>query len=172
MATHYAIRSVRKALLAVALIVSVTTGCKKSGLGGADVDPRDQYLGTYAGTSRRTLYVSADIFQGPIPGTSTTTISKSLNANEVYIENTVVYNGGFTGGYTVKVTATLDGTNFTVIDKRTDQIDLPNGKVDSDYAATGVFDANTKQIVYSSTARALRNGAQYSRTDEITSTKK
>ncbi|HLL97214.1 MAG TPA: hypothetical protein VK404_19730 [Spirosoma sp.] len=172
MATPYAIRPVCSALLALALIASLTTACKKSVFGGADVDPRDQYVGTYNGTSRRTYYVSADIFQGPIPGTATTNITKSSNAGEIYIENTVVFNGGFTGGYTVRVTATLDGPNFTVIDKRADQIDLPNGKVTSDYAASGTFDAATKQIVYSATARALRNGAQYSRTDEITNTRK
>ena len=172
MATPFAIRPVFSALLALALIASLTTACKKSVFGGADVDPRDQYVGTYDGTSRRTYYVSADIFQGPIPGTSTTTVTKSSNPGEIYIENKVVFNGGYSGGYTVKVTATLDGANFTVIDKRADQIDLLNGKVDSDYAASGTFDAATKQFVYSATARALRNGAQYTRTDEVTNTRK
>jgi len=172
MTTPYAIRQVRNALLAIAVIGSLTTACKKSGIGGADVDPRDQYVGTYEGTSRRTYYVSADIFQGPIPGTSTTTVTKSPSPQEIYIENTVVFNNGFTGGYTVKVTAMVEGANFTVIDKQSDQIDLPSTKVDAQYSATGVFDTNTKQIAYSATARALRNGAQYSRTDEISSTKK
>ncbi|MFD2933108.1 hypothetical protein [Spirosoma flavum] len=171
MVTHYAVRSFRTTFLALFVIGSLTTACKKSG-SASDVDPRDQYVGTYAGTSRRTLYVSADIFQGPIPGVSTTTVTKASNAHELYIENTVVYNNGFTGGYTERVTATLTGVNFTVIDKASDQIELPSGKVDSDYTATGVFDASTKQLVYSATARALRNGAQYSRTDEITSAKK
>lgn len=175
MATPYA-RQVRSILLISALIGSLTTACKKSGIGGGpDVDPRDQYVGTYAGTARRTLYVSADIFQGPIPGTSTTTITKSANAGEIYIENTVVFNGGFTGGYTLKVTATVDaanGTNFTVIDKQSDQIDLPSGKVDAAYTATAVFDPKTNQVVYTATARARRNGAEYSRTDEVTSTRK
>jgi hypothetical protein len=172
MATTFATRPFRSAVLALALIASLTTACKKSGLGGADVDPRDQYVGKYDGTSRRTYYVSADIFQGPIPGTSTTNVTKSSNPGEIYIENTVVFNGGYTGGYTVRVTATLDGPNFTVIDKQADQLELLNGKVTSDYAATGTFDAATKQFVYSATARALRNGAQYTRTDEITNTRK
>lgn len=171
MATYTAAQSLRTTFLALFVIGSLTTSCKKSDV-TADVDPRDQYVGTYAGTSRRTYYVSADIFQGPMPGASTTTITKASNPKEIYIENTVAFNGGFTGGYTVKVTAELKGTNFTVIDKSTDQIELPSGKVDSDYTATGVFDTSTKQMVYSSTARALRNGAQYSRTDETTSTLK
>ncbi len=171
MVTHCTNRSLYYTLLALFAIGSLTTACKKSG--GADaVDPRDQYVGTYAGTARRTYYVSADIFQGPIPGAATTTITKASNAKEIYIENTVVFNAGFTGGYSVKVTATVDGSTFTVIDKSSDQIELPSGKVDSDYTATGVFDVNTKQMVYSSIGRALRNGAQYSRTDEITGTKK
>jgi hypothetical protein len=171
MATAYAVRSLRNTIFALMILGSLTTACKKSG--GADaVDPRDQYVGTYTGTARRTFYVSADIFQGPIPGVSTTTITKGSNSKEIYIETTVVNNGGFTGGYTLKVTGELNGANFTVIDKSSDQIELPSGKVDSDYTATGVFDTSTKQFVYSSTARALRNGAQYSRTDEITSTLK
>ncbi|WP_460938406.1 hypothetical protein [Spirosoma humi] len=171
MITTYAVRSLRNTFLALVILGSLTTACKKSG--GADaVDPRDQYVGTYTGTSRRTLYVSADIFQGPIPGESTTTITKASNSKEIYIETTVANNGGFTGGYTLKVTAELDGANFTVIDKATDQIELPSGKVDSDYAATGAFDVSNKQFGYSSTARALRNGAQYSRTDEVTGVKK
>ncbi len=171
MATYNAAQSLRTTFLALLVVGSFATACKKSG-GADDVDPRDQYVGTYVGTSRRTYYVSADIFQGPMPGTSTTTVTKASNPKEIYIENTVVFNGGFTGGYTVKVTAELDGANFTVIDKSTDQIELPSGKVDSDYTATGVFDTSTKQMAYSSTARALRNGAQYSRTDETTSTLK
>ena len=171
MATSNAVRSSRNALFALLVISSITTACKKSG-SGADVDPRDQYVGSYTGTSRRTFYVSADIFQGPIPGASTITVTKASDAKQIYIETTVVFNGGFTGGYSLKVTAELDGSNFSVIDKTTDQIALPSGSVDSDYTATGVFDASTKQMVYSATARALRNGAQYSRTDEITNTLK
>lgn len=171
MATTYAVRSLRNTFLALFFIGSLTTACKKSGEADA-VDPRDQYVGTYTGTSRRTFYASADIFQGPIPGESTTTVTKSSNSKEVYIETTVVNNGGFTGGYTLRVTAELDGANFTVIDKSSDQIELPSGKVDSDYTATGTFDISNKQFGYSSTARALRNGAQYSRTDEISGVKK
>lgn len=171
MSTAYAIPSLRNAFLTLLILGSLTTACKKSG--GADaVDPRDQYVGVYNGDSRRTLYFVADIFQGPIPGVATTTITKGSNSKEIYIETTVVNNGGFTGGYSLRVTAEVDGANFTVIDKSTDQIELPNGKVDSDYTATGTFDTSKKQFVYSSTARALRNGAQYSRTDEITSTMK
>jgi hypothetical protein len=49
MATSYAIRSFRNALLAIVLVASLTTACKKSGIGGGDVDPRDQYVGTYDG---------------------------------------------------------------------------------------------------------------------------
>ena len=171
MTIPYAVRSLRTSLLALLIIGSLTTACKKSG-GVDDVDPRDQYVGVYEGNSRRTLYVSADIFQGPIPGAATTTITKASNPKEIYIENTVVFNGGFSGGYTTRVTAELDGVNFTVIDKSSDEITLPSGKVTSDYTATGLFDLSTKQFVYTSRARALRNGAEYSRTDEVFSTMK
>ncbi|GAB3736309.1 hypothetical protein [Spirosoma lituiforme] len=171
MSTTYAVPSLRNAFLTLLILGSLTTACKKSG--GADaVDPRDQYVGTYVGDSRRTIYVVADILQGPIPGVATTTITKGSNSKELYIETTVANNGGFTGGYTLRVTAEVDESTFTVIDKSTDQIELPSGKIDSDYTATGAFDTSKKQFVYSATARALRNGAQYSRTDEITSTLK
>lgn len=167
MTTSYAGRAFRNAFWALLVVGSLTTACKKSG-GTDTVDPRDQYVGTYTGTSRRVYYAGTDAFIGPVPGTTTTNITKGTNADEIMIETTVAFNGGYTGGYTLKVTAKMSDANFTVTDKTTDQLELPNGNVASDYTAAGAFDVATKQFAYSSTARGLRNGTQYSRTDDIT----
>lgn len=161
MNTPYAVRLSRNALMLLLVVGLLTTSCKKSG--GSDLDPRDQYVGTYEGQFRITINIGADALASE-GGASTTTITKGANPNEIYLET--VYNKS----YTEKVTAQLDGTNFMVTDKNTDQITINNTKITSDYNATGVFDKN--QFAYSASAKALRNGTQYSKTYEITGTKK
>jgi hypothetical protein len=168
MATSHAVRSFRNLLIAALLIGGLTTACKKSGGSDPDIDPRDQYVGTYSGTYRNTIYIVEDIFGEPKAGTSTITISKGSNPKEIYIE--VVTAGDRMGDKKLQVTAELDGVNFTVIDKNTDTIPIGN-PVTSDYTASGVFDPNTKQASYSSVARALRNGAQYRQTYEVLGTR-
>ncbi|GAB4022529.1 hypothetical protein [Spirosoma koreense] len=165
----YAVRSLRNLLLAALFISGLTTACKKSGGSDPTVDPRDQYVGTYTGTYRNTIYIVADIFGSPRAGDATATITKGSNAKEIYIE--LVTAGDITGDRNLKVTAELDGVNFTVIDKNTDTIPIGN-PVGSDYTASGVFDPNTKTFSYSSVANGLRNGAQYKQTYEVVATKK
>lgn len=169
MATSYTVRSFRNLLIAVFVISGLTTACKKPGGSDPDIDPRDQYVGTYTGTYRNTIYIVEDIFGEPKAGTATITITKGSNPKEIYIE--LLTAGDRTGDKNIKVTAELDGVNFTVIDKNTDSIPIGN-PVSSDYTASGVFDPNTKQASYSSVARGLRNGAQYRQTYEIVGTKK
>ncbi|WP_420148311.1 hypothetical protein [Spirosoma sp.] len=168
MAHSYVGRSIRNLLLSVLAIASLTTACKKSGGTDAEIDPRDQYVGTYAGTYRNTLYIVADIFGEPRSGTATATITKGSNPKEIYIELKTA--GDLTGDRSMKVTAELDGVNFKVIDKNTDAIPIGN-PITSDYTASGVFDPNSKQFSYASVANALRNGAQYKQTYEVVATK-
>lgn len=164
MATLSAVRSFQTVLLMALLAGFLTTGCKKSA--GSEVDPRDQYVGTYTGTYRITIYFSADIFS-ITPGTASINVTKASSANEVYIETT------YDGNYKEKVTADITDANFTVIDKTTDQIVFSStNKVDTDYKATGSFNVATKAMAYSATARGLRNGAEYTKTYEITGTMK
>ncbi|GAB4032036.1 hypothetical protein GCM10028774_11480 [Spirosoma jeollabukense] len=151
------------------VIGGLTTACKKSGGSDPDIDLRDQYVGTYTGTYRNSIYNVEDLYDEPKAGTATATITKGSNPKEIYIQ--LVTTGDRTGDRTLNVTADLDGVNFAVIDKNTDTIPLPR-PVDSDYSATGVFDPNTKLFSYSSVARATRNGAQYKQTYEIVATKK
>ena len=167
MAAYRAVQSFRTTFLTLLVIGSLTTACKKSG-GAGDVDPRDQYVGTYSGTYRNTIYIVEDIFGEPISGTSTITVTKGSNPKEIYVE--VVTVGDRTGDKTLKVTAELDGANYTVIDKNTDSIPIGN-PVSSDYTASGAFDSNTKQASYTSVARGLWNGSQYLHAYDVVSTK-
>lgn len=168
MATLNLVRSFRTLLLAVLVVGGLTTACKKSGGSDPEIDPRDQYVGTYTGTYRNTIYFveDGDLYDG----TSTITITKGSNSKEIYLE--VVTAGDINGDKKLNVTAELDGVNFIVIDKNTDTIPIRKNPVSSDYTASGVFDPNTKLVSYTSVARAVRNGAQYRQTYEITGTKK
>ena len=168
MATSNLIHSFRTLLLALLVVGGLTTSCKKSGGSDPEIDPRDQYVGTYTGNYRNTIYVVEDIASGPRAGTATATITKGSNPKEIYLE--IVTASDINGDKKLNVTAELDGVNFAVIDKTTDTIPIGN-PVSSDYTASGVFDPNTKLFSYSSVARAVRNGAQYRQTYEITCTK-
>lgn len=169
MAASYAVRSFRHLLIVALFISGLTTACKKTGGSDPDIDLRDQYVGTYTGTYRNSIYNVEDLYDEPKAGTATATITKGSNPKEIYIQ--LVTTGDRTGDRTLNVTADLDGVNFAVIDKNTDAIPLPR-PVDSDYSASGVFDPSTKLFSYSSVARATRNGAQYKQTYEIVATKK
>lgn len=155
MATPYAVRSLRLSFLALLLIGSLTTACEKSG--GVDaVDPRDQYVGTYVGSDK--AYQSV-ITVGTIPfnpeyGTTKLTVSKGSNPKEIYIEDT---------NLSLKVTAELDGVNFTVIDKNSGQIFVPpSNTYTGPYTATGVFGkdqaSGKSAIVLTATTEAQKNG--------------
>ena len=174
MAIPYALRSVRNTLLAIALIGSLTTACKKSGIGGGDVDPRDQYVGTYEGGEKG--YQSTITF-GTFPtdetGPATIAVTKGANASEIYVDISSK----------PRMTAKLDEaslTNFSVIDKSSDQINLViNGKqytFNSSYSATGVFgkdQATGKQtVVINTTAGTVQSGTTVRRTETIVGTRK
>lgn len=163
------IRSLRNLFILVFVIGSLTTACKKNGGSGSDPDPRDQYVGTYSGTYRNTIYFAEDIYGSPQSDSAMISITKGSNPEEIYIDMTL--NQGRLGPHMLKVTAKLTGMNFMVVDKNTDTIPIGN-PVNADYTASGVFDPNTKQFSYSSVSRGLRNGAAYKQTYEIVATKK
>lgn len=168
MTNSYVSRSFSTLIILAVMFGFLTTGCKKSGGTDPDIDPRDQYVGTYTGTYRNSIYNVEDLYDEPRAGTATVTITKGSNPKEIYIE--MVTAGDRTGNRTLKVTADLDGVNFTVVDKNTDTIPLAR-PVDGDYTASGVFDPNTKKFGYSSVTRATRNGAQYKQTYELDCTR-
>ncbi|MBD2753463.1 hypothetical protein [Spirosoma validum] len=168
MANSYIGWSFRNLIILAVVFGFLTTGCKKSGGSDPEIDPRDQYVGTYTGTYRNSIYNVEDLYDEPKAGTATVTITKGSNPKEIYVE--ILTAGDRTGNRTLKVTADLDGVNFTVNDKNTDTIPLAR-PVDGDYTAAGVFDPSKNQFSYSSVTRATRNGAQYKQTYEVVCTK-
>lgn len=167
MTTSYITRSARFTLLLLLVIGSLVTGCKK-GSTDADVDPRDQIVGTYSGGFRVTISIGSIAFD-PETGTSVTTITKGSSAKQILVQN--VYANG---AYTEKVTAELqsDGNSYQVIDKNTDQITANGKKFDSDYVATTVFAASQGTFAYTATSRSLQSGTEVKRTIEVTGSKK
>ena len=167
MATLCAVRLLRLSFL-VLLIGSLTTACKKSG-GTDDVDPRDQYVGTYVGSDK--AYQSV-ITVGTIPfnpeyGTTNLTVSKGSNPKEIYIEDSKL---------SLKVTAELDGVNFTVTDKNSGQIFVPpSNTYTGPYTATGVLgkeQASGKNvIVLTAVTEALKNGTTIRKVETFNGTR-
>lgn len=160
MATSYAVRSFQNIILALVVIGTFTTSCKKSG--GADaVDPRDQYVGAYEGG-----YQSVIRFGGaelkPETGTTTITVTKSSNSKEIYID--------IKGNRPYQVTAELTGASFKVIDRTQDQIYVQGTTFTGQYSATGTFDKN--QFAMSTTTETLQGGTVISRAESIMGTKK
>ncbi|GAB3886775.1 hypothetical protein [Spirosoma agri] len=166
MATRNTFRSLRTLFIAVTLLTFFTTACKKSGSGGSDVDPRDQYVGTYEGGDKG--YQSI-ITISTIPfteyGAATIVVTKGANPKEIYIE---------AARQSFKVTAELNGTNFTVIDKSTNQIFIPFGNTTytGSYKATGVFDVDQatgkKAIAINATTETLEQGTAVRKAETYT----
>lgn len=167
MATPYAVRSVRNALLAFALIGSLTTACKKSGLGGADVDPRDQYVGTYDGGYTSTTLINNSLpASDPEAGKVQITVAKAQTANQVYME--LVFNG------TAKqaLTAELTDATFTVIDKQSEPLVFGGKTYDAKYTAQGQFVVKDKAFTLNTVAETLQLGVTLTKRGDITGTKK
>lgn len=170
MATRLAARSFRNLLLALVVISSLTTACKKSGgSSGPDVDPRDQYVGVYEGGdgsySSVIRFGTADL--DPEKGKTNVTVSKGANPKEIYVE---ISARGF------KVTAELNGNTFTVIDKTSDQIFIQGTTLNGSYSATGAFNKDQLSgkdvIAINAVTETLRTGTTVRRTESINCTRK
>jgi hypothetical protein len=164
MATPYAIRSVRSALLVIAVIGSLTTGCKNSGIGGSDVDPRDQYVGTYDGGYQASTLVNNSLESNRESGKITITVSKSEVANQFYLDLL------FNGVTSQKLTAELSNNTFTVIDKQSETLLFDGKNYPAKYTATGQF--AEKDIVVNTVTETLQSGITLSRRGSLTGTKK
>lgn len=167
MATPYTFRSVRNALLAIALISSLTTACKKSGIGGADVDPRDQYVGTYEGSYTSTTYINNALpANPPEAGTVQITVTKAQTGNQVYMELL------FNGSTKQSLTAELTDATFTVIDKQTEPLAFGGTTYDANYTAQGQFVVQDKAFTLNTVAETLRLGVTLTKRGDIKGTKK
>lgn len=167
MTTTYSIRFTRFALLALLVIGSLLTSCKKSGGTDPDIDPRDQIVGTYTGGF--SIVITAGTFVGNAEtGTSVTTVTKSASPKQIIVENNYA-----NGGYIEKVTAELqsDGS-YLVNDKKTDQITALGKTLASDYTGTAVFDVSQSTFAYTATARTMETGTEVKRVNVLTGTKK
>lgn len=165
MATAHAIRSVRNALAAVALLVTLTTACKKSGLGGADVDPRNQYIGVYDGGYQAATLVNNSFESNKESGKITITVTKSEVAKQLYLD--LLFNGLTKQRLTAELS---DNTKFTIIDKQNETLSFDGQNYTGKYSATGQF--VDKAITLNTVTETLQSGLTISRRGEISGTKK
>lgn len=167
MATAHAIRSVRNALAAVALLVSLTTACKKSGLGGADVDPRNQYVGVYDGGYTSTTLINNALPAGdPEAGKVQITVSKAQPANQVYVELL------FNGSAKQTMTAELTDATFTIIDKQSEPLVFLGKTYDAKYTAQGQFVVKDKTLTLNTVTETLQLGVTLTKRGDISGIKK
>jgi len=164
MAPQSSVVSFRNALIALFVIGSLATGCKRLG-SESDVDPREQYLGTYAGGAQISINVGGFEYT-PESATMVVTVTKAANDNEVYLDKN--YNNG---ALTERVTAQLTGTTFKVIYK-TRNIIRVNAitQVEGDYSSQGVLENN--QIAMTSVTEARQSGAVVRLVESINATRK
>lgn len=166
MRTQPAIRHFTNLLLTLLVVGLFTTACKKSGGSDDDVDPRDQYVGAYEGEYNAAIQIANGDPLLPEVGTATISITKSGNAKEIYLD--ILFNNTTPE----RLTAELNGTSFTVIDKKQDKIVLNTTTIDAQYSATGVFDGSKKEVAISTTSEGLRGGLTYTKRGAITGTMK
>lgn len=171
MATPNAVRFLRSFFVVTLVVGSLATACKQSG-SGSDPDPRDQYVGVYeGGDGAYNSTITIGTFPSVEKGATTVTVTKSPNPKEIYLD---------ISNRPMKVTAELNGVNFTVIDRTSDQMTIViNGQrnvIDGNYSATGAFgkDPLTNKDVVAITAitETLQLGTTIRRTEGINGTRK
>lgn len=161
----FTIRPFFRLLPALLLLVALTTSCKKSGGSDPDVDPREQYVGTFEGGMTSSLNVGG--FEGTAQtGTATTVITKAANPRELYIDVT----SSLGRPTPFKLTAELTDKGFTVIDRKTDQMNVLGKTVEGTFTATGVLAGS--QLSITATTEGLSTGATVRRNESISGTKK
>lgn len=166
MATVNAVRSLRNTILALVILGSLTTACKKSG--GADaVDPRDQYVGVYDGDYKSTTYINNSLqASDPEAGKVQITVSKAQTANQVYLE--LLFNS------TTKqtLTAELVDATYTIIDKQSEPLVFGGKSYDAAYTAQGQFVVQDKAITLNTKTETLQLGVTLTKRGDITGVKK
>jgi hypothetical protein len=156
--------SFRNTFIALFVIGSLATGCKRLG-SESDVDPREQYLGTYSGGAQISTNVGG-VEYTPESHTIVITVTKAANGNEVYLDKN--YDNG---GYTERVTAQLTGSTFKIIDKTRGIIRLNAiTQVEGDYSSQGVLENN--QIAMTSVTEARQSGAVVRLAESVNATRK
>ena len=150
------------------LLFSVLASCKQ-GIGAeAEIDPRDQYVGTYQGG------YSGQVTTGPFvsqifSGSAVITVEKAPAPKEVML--TFVYNKGQAFENTEKLTAELNARKFTIIDKRIEKVSSGPTTYELPYTAIGEF-TEKNQFVMTTSAEIERAGTILKKVAGITGEKK
>lgn len=164
MITPRAFRPLRNLLVATLFISLFTTACKQSDGGGDNVDPRDQYVGTFDGGYTSIIRIGTRDLD-PESGSAAVTISKGNTAKEIYID--ILYNDRVKE----RLTAELEGDRFRVIDKTKDQIVVNSTSIDTEFSADGQF-PDAKTFTMATTSQAVSGGTNFSKIGSITGTRK
>ena len=160
-----AIRPFFSLLVALVLLGTIATSCKKNGGNDPSVDPREQYVGTYVGGMSSSLNVGG--FEGVTQtGSATTVITNAPNPREIYVEVT----SSLGRPTPFKLTAELTDQGFTIIDRKTDQINVLGKVVDGNFTSTGVLSG--KDIAIVATTEGLSTGTAVRRNESVNGTKK
>ncbi|KAA9356791.1 hypothetical protein [Larkinella humicola] len=129
------------------LVVGISS-CKKSDSEAGNVDPREQYYGTYdIDYSSKTIIGSIDFNEDS--GKGVLTFSKGDASNE--LKMTTEFPGFSTAMDVVK----LDGTKFT-LNRTRDQMTLGNKQYDAEFLGTGLFEG--KLVTVTSVTTLNQNG--------------
>ncbi|KAB7732699.1 hypothetical protein F5984_01745 [Rudanella paleaurantiibacter] len=132
----------KRSFLFFALFLGLLTSCKQLSGKEAEVDPRDQYIGVYDdGGYTGQVFIGSIVSERP-SGTVTITVGKAAAPKELTMS--FLYNKGKQFEYTEKLTAELDGTKFTIIDKKSEQITVGVTTIDAPYQGKGEFADGTK----------------------------
>lgn len=152
--------SMKRSFLFFMLLAGLTTACKTSGSEpGEEIDPRDQYVGVYDTEFTGKLMIGTNFVYASESGKGTITVTKSTVPQEIYLETAFP-------GNNEKLTAELNGAQFTIIDKKSERLQIGQTTVDGEYKGTGSFGPD-RSIAFSISVQAQRDGVTFSRTGEI-----
>lgn len=125
------------------LVLGSFASCKQLGGGdGPAVDPRDQYTGLYEDGGYNGQVLIGSIVSERPAGTVSITVGKAAAPKELSM--TFQFNKGRQFEYTEKLTAELEGSKFTIIDKKTETITVGVTPIEAAYRGFGEFTADRK----------------------------
>ncbi|GAA4469390.1 hypothetical protein GCM10023189_56340 [Nibrella saemangeumensis] len=153
----------KRSLTLFFVLLLAVSACKLRN-GGEAADPREQYVGSYAGGYQAVIKIGSSELD-PESGNVTINVAKGANPKEISLQ--MVF-----GQVTETMTAELNGADFTIIDKKQDRFTVNNTTIEGQYTASGKFVSNNKEIVIQTQAGAIRGGVQYVKSGSITGTRK
>lgn len=151
------------------LLLGALASCKQSGGGmDAQIDPRDQYVGSYQGGYSGQV-TTGSFVSSIFSGSALITVEKATAPKEVTL--TVVYNKGQAFENSEKLTAELTARKFVIIDKRIEKVTSGPTTYELPYTATGEF-TEKSQFVMTTSSEIERGGTTLKKVAGITGEKK